>query len=285
LPSADQVAAHVRSVLDRIERSGGLGNGSLDMGNFSFVDSLMLDRSDVVFEDPFERRPGRGASSLSADDDESSSGYSENDRSEAAGRDRMRRELESQRDSRSPNPRRSEKEEFLQGLDLHGASSKDEVDNSPRERARTLIGVGQSGSVGWIGTRDSDAKAKAEERMERWRREMLGSVTASGQPGRGTTSGTDPLGPNLGGSQPRPGSPRSLLQNPTTLGTTGPVGSDPSMGDRPLSVPQFTPVDLDRNVGRSTGGNSRPGIGATTPPRPMDLFQRKHSNKIPTRVF
>ena len=147
--------------------------------------------------------------------------------------------------------------------------------------------TGRSG----FGLRDVDDPMRGrEERMESFRRMLGGGTTVDSwiSPGSRTA---------LGDSKPSPGGlavPGASTSSARTLGAVldargGGAGAGTPAGeataDRTFSMPS-RPLDLNLGSGRSALGIAD-GSGAVPAPalKPMELFQRKHETRIPTRGF
>lgn len=154
-------------------------------------------------------------------------------------------------------------------------------------------GAGERLSGSWLsGPRDRDDLLKSrEERMESFRRILGGGTTVdswlstAGRVGPGDSS---PVPGMLGGPGPGTGGGRSLGETLDARGgaaATGASGGPETGVDRSFALPS-RPLELNIGAGRTALGVSDSSAAAPDAVvRPMELFQRKHDTRIPSRGF
>jgi hypothetical protein len=142
-----------------------------------------------------------------------------------------------------------------------------------------------------LGLRDTEDPVRArEERMESFRRILGGGTTVDSwlSPGTRSVLGDAKAGP--GGV----GLPGGATSGARTLGAAldgrpgaGTAGAGPMVDgspDRTFAVPA-RPVEMNLGVGRAASSGMDAGAAIAPAMRPMELFQRKHDTRLPSRGF
>jgi hypothetical protein len=180
---------------------------------------------------------------------------------------------------------------FLPGLDGLGSSRDDTLRTSGRYD--NFLEPGRAYSRG-VGSRDRDDAARYRAERFEVRQRLLGIAPSQGVVG-GTTTGLGGLSGGLSGNRGAGGPPGPGSGGARTVGemmgggrpsTSAPSGLEPGAMDASFALPSAR-GGFDLGLGQAANGKSvLDRVTPSTPaPKPMELFQRKHDSRIPTRGF
>ncbi|MDO8348892.1 MAG: hypothetical protein Q7T30_01555 [Planctomycetota bacterium] len=288
LPAPDEVN-RARLLQQLIERRAGRGREDLGMGDSSSGDPSMDEASGGLMgiDDLFERPTGRR---------EGGEGGEGGERvGESGGEGRRDRNGErvdgpgSRDDGEETSPTEAEIRDapFLPGMD--GPSVSGRNPSQMGGRSDNFFETGRLLSRGSLARDKEEANRYKAERLE-FRQRLLGITPGSAgiSPGFSTDlkSGAGGILNVPGSAIPGPGGPRtgggeSLSSRFGAIPGAGGAGAVP---DR-LALPGRG-SGLDLGIGQGAGRSLVDRVAPTTPAlRPMELFQRKHDSRIPTRGF
>lgn len=266
----------------------------------------------ISIEDLFDRQRGRLGGDADERGDNRRSGTGRDERGSDRGRERERdgsgrrdspeppdsRDSTSSSESSSGTAKRGSAESgqsqrFLPDIQAREKDFRDSLLGNRREVDDTLGVSSERLSTRFgLGTREGEDPTRArEERMEAFRRILGGGTTVDSWLSPATRSAMGDPKAGAGGV----GVPGASTGGARTLGAAlegrggpGGMGGGPGgemAGDRTFSMPS-RPLELNLGVGPAKRGGLDSAVGSPAPAlRPMELFQRKHDTRLPTRGF
>ncbi len=182
----------------------------------------------------------------------------------------------------SDNRRPRLDESFLPGMGGPGFLERD-LDRSRPSENFLESGRFLNRSSFTSGSLDTE-RSRSEQRMESFRKLLPQNSRLDGlSGGLGSGAGRGPGNPTVPGLAPGGAGGGRTLSDALGGGPAG-LGGNALGQDKSFAVPS-RPVELDLGVGRTAARTSAEMVAPPATPRPMELFQRKHDNRIPTRGF
>ncbi len=287
LPAPDNVN-RARLLMDLIERRNGALREDLSGGGVALDDSTLGDRpgKGSGIDDLFERPNSRGG--RSRDDirnrDKKTDRTQDRDRPAIGENDAEKVGGEPGEGRSGPGMDRRGDGGFLPGLDSDSLMGLGAV---RPDRSENFLDPGQGLSRNVNREdRESAANARRLQRAEDWNRLLGRSSTADrlglvgGKPGN-NLGVAGPVGPGAGA----PGAPGAAgTANPQWGGAVAPT-VDASGGEKRFDLPGRS-SEVELGLGRNYGRTSLDQNSSTpAPPRAMEMFQKKHNVRLPTRDF